>query len=300
MSVLKISKSSLHKNEGKPIHSLDDSDHWSRPIDWISVSVPSSSEQKFVGLVAVFDSTSNYISFSFTVSSAGQYTVDWGDGTTENVNSGTAAQRNYVWANVSSTTLTSRGYRQAVVTVTPTTGGTSFTGVNLSRIHTSLTTATVATNYTNPWLEIYSATSSATSLILGGVTTAATRLANNIMLEYANILAHNTSTYAYLFGGAQSLQAISMVHPNTVTSVAGMFSFCRSLKYPPFFNTASVTLFSSMFQECHSLQKIPHYSTASATQFSQTFANCYSLEEVPPINLTLATITSLMFSNCFS
>jgi len=63
---------------------------WKRNPDWQTYTEPST--EKFVGLHAVFESGSNFLALS----AEGNYTVDWGDGSsTENFNSGVVAYHTY-------------------------------------------------------------------------------------------------------------------------------------------------------------------------------------------------------------
>lgn len=50
---------------------------WVRPTDWLTMPIVGSTEEKFVGLFAVYDLPENFIALQFE----GNYTVDWGDGT---------------------------------------------------------------------------------------------------------------------------------------------------------------------------------------------------------------------------
>ena len=87
---------------------------WVRPSDWLSMPANiTSADQIFVGLHAVFESGQNYCAFSFTTS-AGQYKVDWGDGTVTLHNSNTIAQKNYDYSTISNSTICSRGYKQVI------------------------------------------------------------------------------------------------------------------------------------------------------------------------------------------
>ena len=95
---------------------------WQRPADWLPMPTNiTATDQIFVGLHAVIENSDNYCAFSFTTSS-GQYRVDWGDGNITLHNSGTIAQYQYNYASVSNSTLSSRGYKQVIVKVTPVSG----------------------------------------------------------------------------------------------------------------------------------------------------------------------------------
>ena len=95
------------------------SKEWQRPADWLPMPTNiTATDQIFVGLHAVIENSDNYCAFLFTTS-AGQYRVDWGDGNVTLHNSGTIAQYQYNYASVSNSTLSSRGYKQVMIKVTP-------------------------------------------------------------------------------------------------------------------------------------------------------------------------------------
>ncbi len=56
---------------------------WQRPVDWLPLPAIQPGEQKLVGLFAVYPGEGNVLA----VRAAGNYTVDWGDGTVEHVTS---------------------------------------------------------------------------------------------------------------------------------------------------------------------------------------------------------------------
>ena len=95
---------------------------WQRPADWLPMPTNiTATDQIFVGLHAVIENSDNYCAFLFTTS-AGQYRVDWGDGNVTLHNSGTIAQYQYNYASVSNSTLSSRCYKQVMITVTAVSG----------------------------------------------------------------------------------------------------------------------------------------------------------------------------------
>ena len=110
---------------------------WTRPADWLPLPTVVSGDQKVVMLVAVFNTVGNYLAFSFT----GPYTVDWGDGTAPvDYASGVTAQRSFAWGDYSASTVTSEGFRQAIVTITPQ-AGQNLNTVNLNLRHSTPTVA---------------------------------------------------------------------------------------------------------------------------------------------------------------
>jgi hypothetical protein len=107
---------------------------WVRPADWLALPNVLATEQKFVALHAVFPHDNNLCS----IIAEGAYTVDWGDGVVENFASGVQANHNYNYDNVAlNGTLCSRGYKQAIMKVTPQ-AGQNLTKLTPSAQHPSL------------------------------------------------------------------------------------------------------------------------------------------------------------------
>lgn len=287
---------------------------WQRPSDWLSLPSVSAGSQTLVGLYAVYDHDANFVAFTF----AGAYTVDWGDGTpTENIASGGQADHNYVFSALSSSTLTSGGYRQAIITVTMQVGET-FTSANLNIKHNQ---TGLVTGYSTGWLDIVMAGSSVNSFTLGGTTPVLQRLLQQF--EYVGTSAITNFTEAFrnctrlgnvrgttftvggtnftsMFQSCTSLQVVPLFDTANGTNFSLMFASCVSLRAIPLINTASGTTFLGMFNGCGSLQTIPLLNTAAGIDFSTTFANCSSLRTVPLINTANATTLNSAFANCVS
>jgi hypothetical protein len=115
---------------------VDDEMAWTRPADWLAM--PATAANQIDILTAVTDTDSNYVALSATVS-AGTYNVDWGDGSVSTgVTSGTNAEHKYDFADADlDGTLSSRGYKQALIKITPNTGGATFTAFDLGKKHSS-------------------------------------------------------------------------------------------------------------------------------------------------------------------
>ena len=181
MTVLRTSNAPIGLDRGKPITTSDNLG-WVKPSDWLDYTVPAASDQKVIGTVAVFNQDSNYFAVNITTTDASNYTVDWGDGTSANFASGVTAEKNYTWASISSGTLTSEGYRQAIVTITPTTAGRTFSNLQLNRRHSALT---ASTTIFSPWLSLSISAPNATSITLAGspdATKVVTGLAQQIQI----------------------------------------------------------------------------------------------------------------------
>lgn len=102
------------------------SDEWKRNSEWLPIVDPST-EDKFVGLLAVYPNGRNDLTMRY--SAIGGYTVDWGDGTITTHGSNTNSTHSYDYSTINNSTLTSEGYKQVIVTVTPTITSNSFTGL---------------------------------------------------------------------------------------------------------------------------------------------------------------------------
>ncbi len=267
---------------------------WVRHADWLPLPTVTETDQKFVGLHAVYPDA-NFVALS----AAGGYTVDWGDGVVENFASGTVAQHeyNYDTYDVGGNTLCSRGYKQAVVTVTPQ-AGQNLTALNLHQRHSALTV-----QYSSGFLDIALASASLTDLRIGvqtpGSSTQTIRFAD---LERVNIVRSSVANFSYLFSGCYSLQAVVSISTDVVSNVnmSSMFSSCSSLTSVPVFNTDSVTNMSSMFAYCSSLTSVPLFNTSAVTNMSYMFSSCSSLTSVPLFNTDSVTNMSYMFAYCSS
>lgn len=291
MALLRTSNAPIGLNRGKPISTETNVVGWQAPSDWLTFTVPGSSEQKLIGTVAVFDQDSNYLAVSATTTDASQFTVDWGDGTSANFASGTTAEKNYTWASISAGTLTSKGYRQAIVTITPTTAGRTFATVSPSRKHSAIAASSPATS---PWLNIAISAPNATTIDFGSGGQPCA------LAEQVQIVSSNITSASSLFTKFYALQNVIFNTSGTLTSTQSMFQDCRMLRIPPFFNTASVTQMGNMFNGCFNLQSVPLYNTILVQSMSGMFTNCSSLTTVPLFNTAACTNMSSMFNNCVS
>jgi hypothetical protein len=272
-------------------------------------------------LKAVFNTTNNF--FTLRVTSTGNFTVNWGDGT-GNISypSGTLISYNYTYSNVSAgTEITVDGitYRQALINIS----GTSITNIELNLKHTSTSANIGHESYIlDLQLEIPSLTSFSLANAINSdrvqfhkVIESAYIGANTIttipnsFFECRNLrrlvftIPNNSISFASAFSGCYNLSDIRFIGDTTnprITSLSATFQRCRSLMVTPWMNTANCTDFSSAFAGCGGLTEIPFYNTGSSTSFNQTFSGCTSLRGVPPLNLSSATTVTSMFITCTS
>lgn len=293
---------------------------YSRPSDYIAIPSISSAEQKVALLVAVYNNNSNFLAFTIS----GNCTVDWGDGVIENFSAAAAASHtyNYTTFDPSNTTLTSQGFKQALVIITPQ-AGQNLTSLNFQTRHPS---ANINTHYTQPIVELYISCPSLTALTIGTTSTATTvypRLA-----EYANLInVGNVSnlgscfrtmgikkcdigktsalltTVASMFNGCNALQTVtfnSETNTSGLTNTSAMFASCFSLTSVPFFDTSNVTDMGSMFVNCYSLTSVPLFNAAKVTTTASMFSGCFNLVSVPLFNTAAVTTMASMFLNCYN
>ena len=266
------------------------SNEWQRPADWLPMPTNiTATDQIFVGLHAVIENSDNYCAFSFATSS-GQYRVDWGDGNVTLHNSGTIAQYQYNYASVSNSTLSSRGYKQVMIKVTPVSG--NLLSCNFQQRF--VTTPVQNQPYSSGFLECILSMPNG-SITFGGFTI------RHSYCEKVDIKTiGNATNMVNMFNGCVSLQSVPLFNTSNVTSMTNMFYSCYSLQSVPLFNTTNVTNMANMFFGCTSLQSVPLFNTTNVTNMSYMFNLCYSLQSVPLFNTTNVTNMSNMFQNCVS
>ncbi|MEO4006949.1 BspA family leucine-rich repeat surface protein [Flavobacterium sp. CAU 1735] len=311
---------------------INPEEEWKRPDDWLPIEDRVvAGDQKFVGLHAIFED-SNFVALSAT----GNYTVDWGDGKIENFTGATVAYHTYSYADFEGTESV-RGYRQAIVTVTPQ-PGQNLMSVNLQQKHNQ---AGLNLYYSTGWLDIRLSGQYIGNLIVGGTTVyqgaleAFCFLGDNIITSYYNLFANcrilqsvlmpNTSNgedfsfmfsacyalktvslpstakggnFNYMFQGCNSLKTILELDTSGGVSFRYMFSGCGSLETIPLLNTSSGRNFDFMFDSCSMLRKVPLLNTANGIYFQYMFAFCSSLQTIPLLNTVNGKDFSGMFMNC--
>ena len=258
-----------------------DPDAWVRPADWLAM--PTIGTQEFIGLLAITDDESNHIALTCQ----GAYTVDWGDGVTENVATNVKAQHTYTYSAISSGTLSTRGYKQVLVRVTPQ------AGQNLTKVDLQQQNSILAKLHTVCWLDIAIKGSNITTLTLGG------GVVYIGMCENVDVYSMGAITnLQYLFYNFYALQKFTLPSTASVTNFTGMFANCYSLKIIPLFSTVSGQNFTSMISTCYSLKIIPLFVTSAGTNFSNMFSNSSSLQSIPLLNTSSGTNFASMFRFC--
>jgi hypothetical protein len=286
---------------------------WTRPADWPALPAVAATDQVFRGLYAVFDHGANFA----TIRCTGAYTVDWGDGSAPvNVASNTTALYNYSYAASGLGAVTSRGYKTAIVTVTPQAGQT-LSVIDLGVKHTQ---AGLVNGRSSGWLDIRLAMNN-----VGTVTTfGSDTWVHRYLEQFEWVGGSSTQTnYTSFLRAASSLQKLHLFNTAAGQLFAGFLQDCFLLPELPLFNTANGTSFSgfgvntrsmreapllntgngtnfSSFWSGSGIVRAPLYNTASGNNFANFFFGCTNLQKVEPMNLAAATNVSGCLQNCTS
>ncbi len=259
---------------------------WSRPTDWLTMPTLIDGEQKIAMLVAVYEHDSNFSAFTV---SGGNYTVDWGDGNAaQNINDGVQAEQNLSWADYDPSTLTSGGYRQALVTITAQSGQT-LTLAELSQQHSG-----AASSYYSQTLEVVAAGSGFGQITFSGEARC------SIMEKFEFVGTCNITSMFQMFYYCYSLKTIPLFDTSSVTDMQQMLHNCCSLQSIPLFDTSSVTSMYQMLYGCYSLKTIPLFDTSSVTDMYRMLHGCYSLKTIPLFDTSSVTDMYRMLYGCYS
>jgi surface protein len=298
-----------------------------RPADWLEL--PAATADSIVGLYAVYDQQENYVTIRMITNDGSTYTIDWGDGNTTTASSNATIQYNYDFNNVAlDGTLTSKGYKQAIITVTPQSGKT-FTFCQLSNKPTPASGTFNALS--SGWLDL---NINLPNLITGRRLYISDGVYFHRVLERVNITSWGAITDATnLFFGCLSLQSINASEWNfaNIQATLSMFqgsgltvidasnwdvgnvqAFNATFRDCPnltelkcsTWNLSGCSSFANMFNGCASLKIIDtsQWNVSNVTNMGSMFFLCRSLEHVDVSNWNMSKVTSIngMFNTCTS
>ena len=223
------------------------------------------------------------------------YTVDWGDGTVENVACGGTTEHSYDYAtyDVAEATLSTRGYKQAVIKVTPQ------EGANLTLFwlqpHSS-------GNSLPAWLDLTINSSALEDVQIGGDDYP---VANCPFLEQVrvgeNILSENGGSY-WTFYGLNNLQSAIIDSADTWVNCSALFQLCVNLRSVTLPDLPLCETLQAAFENCAALEKVvigdlPRLQSSGGTS---VFNNCSSLRQVKLGNLGTDGGGPINFSGMFT
>lgn len=259
---------------------------YTRPSEWLAMPTILSSEQKMCALYAIFD---GYNAACFSVTCSGNFTVDWGDGSSPQTYTSGTISYSYNYSSFSAQPVTSYGYKQAIITVTPAAGKT------ITAIAFNVVPAGRPTSEQTNWLDIRMSFPSMTSLTLRGSSTYIFG-----MLQEITIINSALSSYLDLFRNLRNLRKVVLENTGSPTSAGNMFNNCSNLILINSFKTNTLTDCTSIFSTCYSLQQTPFLDFSSCTTFTNGFSNCRNLKQVEIKTTSALLSTDTMFSNCQS
>jgi surface protein len=290
---------------------------WVRNPSWIALPSVGTSDQKFVGLVAVFPDTSGGEASNFlSLSAAGNYTVDWGDGVVENYNSGIQSYHVYDFndADLANTdapvTLTDSGDL-----VQRTTHG--YTNGMAVRFYNIVSTTGITEGQTYYVINA-NANDFQVSTTVGGSAVALTTNGSATLLEYKQAVVtitpqagqnltninidrrHNQSglnsynaNWLDITLGAPNFSRLTLA-PTTPTSTV----YINILEQINLVNTGTITSFANFFFNLRGLRNIIIGTIGTIVSTTSMFQNCSSLTNVPLFNTASVENMSSMFSGC--
>jgi len=257
-----------------------------RPVDWLDITTSYplvNGNQKIVALHAIFENSENFCAFLATTST-GQYSVDWGDGTTTLHNSNTTAYKTYDYATISSGTISSRGYKQVVVVITPVSG--NFVTVNFTQKHN----LTGLNTYSSNWLDIRIAGNAITLLTLNS------GVVNHYLLELFEFIGTNAITNgSNAFSGLRSLQRIVSFYTGLITNSTSMFANLSSILSYPLLDFSSLTTGDGMFLGNKSVEYHAYYNFSTLITVSSIFDGNFKTKGYPLYNFSNVTTAQYAF-----
>lgn len=281
------------------ISSVQINDGWVRPSDWLPLPAAEANSVKILN--AVFDQFENFAAVRM-ITSAGNYQVDWGDGTVDIVASNAIAEHNYDFANPAlNGTLTSRGYKQAIIIVTPVSGNFSQAFLNV-RPATPSGISSYVTGFLDMNINLPNLTSAGVLAIGAGAV-------RNSNLERANITSWGSiTTLIFLFSGCSSLQSVNETQwdLSNITTIQNIFQNANSIKSLDCrnWNLSSCNNALSAFSGCSALVEIQLPTTGFAVNanLNNMFTNCFSLISIDLSMLDVSNVTNMssMFNRCSS
>ena len=271
---------------------------YQRPADWLPL--PAAQAESVKILNAVSDQYENFTALRM-ITSTGTYQVDWGDGIVETFSSNTIASHNYDFNNSAlDGTLTTRGYKQAIISVTPTSG--VFTLCNLQ---TKVSSPAGLQQYNTGFLDININLPSLISgqrLLIGG------NLVRHASLERAYITSWGANTsLADFFFGCSRLQSVNETEWNmaNINNVGNIFRSCSAISKLNClnWNINEITTWANAFLGCNGLVSFKvSNGKINSTNLQNLFNSCYALEELDLSGWDVSSVTNMagMFGSCFS
>ena len=287
--------------------------------------LPAVSNNQIAAWYGVYDNNSNFAGLQIVTNGGGGYTVNWGDGTSNNYNSSATASKQYTTASYAALTSSVYSvtdlYKPALITVSLSGSATSF---NIVRFNTRPTppTGSLINASSNNWKSIKMAGDQVTSLAVGNSGSSflnssqleifeysgSNKITNfNLMfyecknlVEVVSLYTTSGSTITNTFINCINLQKLPSLDFTNATNVSSIFSNCSNLREITLLNSQKVTTWNSAFANCSNLQSINAIFSSASTSYDSTFSSCTSLSILPPLDVSNNTSFSFTFSTCYN
>jgi hypothetical protein len=293
---------------------------WIRPAAWPALTAPIASEQRIVGLYAVWpgDGVGNGGNF-FAFNATGAYTINFGDGTTTNYASNTQANYEYNFNNSAlDGTNCPVTFTAATSTVNRTAHGLS--NGSIIQFYNILTTTGILSNAgyyvinatTNTFQVALTANGSAVAMTNNGsatllpykvaIVTITPQAGQNWTVVNLGVKHNQTGLQAYGTGWLDLALSVPNV-TGTFLTIGGVSTAHTFVERINIVAVGALTSLTSLFRNCRSLQSIPSLPSATAvTTMASMFEACISLQTIPPFPGSVAAVTTMatMFSGCSS
>jgi hypothetical protein len=286
-------------------------DKYVRPSGWLPLPEIIEGEQKFAGLIAVYESD-NFL--NITLTTTGSALIDWGDGNTQTVGTGNYF-KTYDFNQIPAETWHERGYRQAIVTVTALTGDITFFAMH--NRHPQMGGGSGSGSYN--WLDIEMSMPFLTILNIRGTTgsnttTIAPRVLERFYYKGTNNISGANTTRLFLdcialqfcdvaiggstvntFGNCYKLIEVNLREMGTRNPIDAtqMFINCFNLRTLGDLDFTGFTSMPSVFNSCINLEKIKSIKTPNVLTVQSMFWNCANLRELPD-GLNLSTCQNMI------
>ena len=293
---------------------------WVRNPAWTALPSISSSDNKMVGLHAVYPEGGNYVALL----ARGAYNVNWGDGSSENVADNTTVYHEYDYADAD------LDNSNAPVTLTDSgdvVGRTAHGYTNGMKVRFFNLVSTTGIVETQTYYVINAtADTFQVSATLGGSALALTTNGSATLLPYKQAVVtltmqsgqtftvcnlhklHNkaglnayTSGWLDIAIAGSSLTSVLVATNTASNNTTGiLFNFGNLERFNLL--SSAVTDAGVMLYNCYSLQQIDNFviSTTNNASLWNTFLGCYSLQAAPYINTIKVTTVAGAFANCYS
>ncbi len=242
------------------------SSDWSRPSDWLTMPELVNGDQGFISVNSVYEHGSNFLAFTIF---GGNYRVDIGDGNGPvDVNAGTQFEANLNFDDYNSSTLSTRGYRQALIVVTPQTGQT-LTSASMSKVHSA-----ALVNHTTQYLDIVFAGNGFTSISFNGSSP-------SMSLERIRFVGDcSLNTALFMCYNCRALCRLEISDSSSITTYQSALQGCSSMAGHPDLSMASAINISSLYYQSNGLARLAFNDLVNVTSATSVIRSCEKVESL--------------------